>query len=171
MSQAAVTDSPPAADSADAPPLDPEQQFAIRRRKALETHVMYLGLAVVAISLAMTMSVQEGTKVTLPFFNSPLPELCHSRRYFGVDCPGCGMTRCFISLGHGDLISAAKYNVAGLVLFGLTVLQVPYRSFQIWRLVRWRPEWRLRGLSTAIVTVLMTLMFVQWGWKLLQMGS
>ena len=36
----------------------------------------------------------------------PLPELCLARRITGSGCTGCGMTRSFISIMHGDLAGA-----------------------------------------------------------------
>lgn len=130
-----------------------------------EYHVIYLVLSLVVLALAATMSVQGGTQVTLPFFDQPLPELCHMRRYFGVDCPGCGMTRCFISLAHGDVVAAWHYNAGGIVLFGLLVAQIPFRSLQIWRLAQGRDEWRFGMLSTWVSVALAVGIVLQWVWK------
>lgn len=140
------------------------------RRRTFEYHVIILVGSLVVLVLAATMSVQEGTKVTPPFFSQPLPELCHSRRFFGIDCPGCGMTRCFISAAHGDWRAAWRYNPAGIVLFGMLIAQIPFRSLQLWRLRQGKDEWRPRRLITAMSIVLVSLLMLQWFWKLYLMA-
>jgi hypothetical protein len=40
------------------------------------------------------------------------PVLCLFRGITGLPCPSCGMTRAFVSLGHGDLHSAVQSNLA-----------------------------------------------------------
>lgn len=56
-----------------------------------------------------------------------LPETCMSRRIFGVSCPGCGLTRSFVAIAHGEFYLAARANPMGPGLFVLCWLQVPYR--------------------------------------------
>ena len=72
----------------------------------------------------------------LPLLNRPLPELCFLRRYTGLACPGCGLTRSFISLARGELAHAWAFNPAGVLWFVACAVQVPYRSVQLWRLAR-----------------------------------
>ncbi len=35
---------------------------------------------------------------------------CVWQRIFGIPCPGCGMTRAYVSLLHGDIKKAFEYN-------------------------------------------------------------
>lgn len=139
---------------------------AAPQRRSFEYHAIFLVLSVVVLVLAATMSVNDGTKVTPPLLSTPLPELCNMRRFFGIDCPGCGMTRCFISLAHGDLLAAWHYNAGGILLFGLVVAQIPYRSAQLWRIAHGHAEWRPHRLMTGVSVVLVTMLLVQWCWKL-----
>lgn len=137
------------------------------RQRRLEYHLMFLVLSVVVLVLSMTMSVRgAGTQVSLPFLDRPLPELCHMRRFTGLDCPGCGLTRSFISLGHGDVVAAWQFNPAGIVLFGLLIAQLPYRGLQLWRIRRAQPEWYPRSLFTWLTVVLISLMLMQWIFKM-----
>src|SRR5439155_16652693 len=92
------------------------------------------------LAAALLLSVRNRTQVLLPLVELPLPELCMLRRMTGLPCPGCGMTRCFISLAHGDLPAAWSYNPAGLLLFAILVFQIPFRTVQLWRIRRGRPE-------------------------------
>ncbi len=146
-------------------PALPERAGARQRR--VEYHLMFLVLSVVVLALSMTMSVRgAGTQVSLPFLDRPLPELCHMRRFTGLDCPGCGLTRSFISLGHGDVVAAWQFNPAGILLFGLLVAQLPYRSLQLWRIRRAQPEWYPRSLFTWLTVALISLLLMQWIIKL-----
>lgn len=60
-------------------------------------------------------------------FSTPLP-LCAFKALTGVDCPGCGMTRAFLFLGHGRIAEATALHplsvpaflvVAGMAIVGL----------------------------------------------------
>ncbi len=50
-----------------------------------------------------------------------------SRRIFGLPCPGCGLTRSFVAIAHGEFALASQMNPMGPVFFVLCLLQVPYR--------------------------------------------
>lgn len=45
-------------------------------------------------------------------------------------CPGCGISRMFLSLFRFDFVSAAKYNLLVLILLPFAVFQVIYKSYQ-----------------------------------------
>src|SRR5688500_11578668 len=98
-------------------PFDADEQSARARRAARSFHLTILGLALMVLALAAAMQVQGERQVLLPLVGIPLPELCYWRRLFGVDCPGCGLTRCFISLAHLDAAQAWHFNPAGIALF------------------------------------------------------
>lgn len=49
----------------------------------------------------------------LPFSNF---EFCAVKRFLDIPCPGCGLTRSFAQLVHGNIIEALKFNVFGPVL-------------------------------------------------------
>src|SRR5687767_15410905 len=86
-------------------------------------HLVLLVLCAAILFLAAILTVQGQTQVIVPLLGQPVPELCLSRRITGLDCPGCGLTRCFISLAHGNLASAWSFNPAGILLFGIVAAQ------------------------------------------------
>lgn len=47
------------------------------------------------------------------------PSLCLIRRIFGVPCPGCGMTRAFSCVMHGEFKKALQYNRLVVIVFPL----------------------------------------------------
>jgi hypothetical protein len=60
-------------------------------------------------------------------WESPVP-LCAVKALTGLDCPGCGMTRAFLLIGHGGIADATSMHpasvpayliVAGMALTGI----------------------------------------------------
>jgi hypothetical protein len=49
-------------------------------------------------------------------WTSPLP-LCAVKALTGVDCPGCGMTRAFLLIAHGQLHDANYVHPVGIPAF------------------------------------------------------
>lgn len=43
--------------------------------------------------------------------------LCPIKLYFGVDCPGCGMTRAFAAVMQLDFAAAFHYNPRVVIVF------------------------------------------------------
>jgi hypothetical protein len=133
------------------------------RRRQLKYHRMALILACVVLALAAVLKIRNDKQVLVPLIDLPLPEICVSQRFFNVDCPGCGLTRCFISLAHGEVRKAWQYNPAGLAWFAVVVAQLPYRAAVIWRLRRGgtAPEMAARYVNAG-VWALMIALVVQW---------
>lgn len=61
---------------------------------------------------------------------------CVFRKFTGLDCPGCGMTRATYAALHGDLRSAFHFNPVGMVLLPLALLGL---SIEIAGWVRGKP--------------------------------
>ncbi len=49
-------------------------------------------------------------------WESPIP-LCLVKGLTGLDCPGCGMTRAFLLIGHGRLGDAVSMHPASIPAF------------------------------------------------------
>jgi hypothetical protein len=138
------------------------QPAAAVPRPAAVFHLVVLALCSTALLLALALSVRGQSQVVLPGLQLPLPELCMLRRTAGLDCPGCGLTRCFISLAHGDFASAWSYNPAGLLLFVMVALQVPFRAYQLWRIRLGQPELSLGRITPVVFAALALALFAQW---------
>ena len=132
------------------------------RQPETSFHWILFALCATVLLLAWLLGVRGGTSVVLPGFELALPNLCMSRRLMGIDCPGCGMTRCFISLAHADVNAAWAYNPAGIWLFAIMAFQVPYRALQLWRIGRGLPEFSLHRTATWALGLFAVLLLVQW---------
>ena len=143
-----------------------ERKNASSRVETVESQVGYHRL-LLAFSLAVLCACfvlpapGPGGDVRLPFLEAPLPSLCMLKREYGIDCPGCGLTRCFLAMAHTRVAAAWHYHPVGVLLFGAVVAQIPYRLIQIRRLRRGQPElshWTLR----ASLWLILVLFLAQW---------
>ena len=60
--------------------------------------------------------------VAIPPFHTEYFGLCLVKDAFGFACPGCGLTRALLYLGHGDIRSALALNANSLLVFSLLTL-------------------------------------------------
>ena len=88
-------------------------QIASKRKKQT-LHSLIVGFVFFAFLYAIT-----------KFFSIPL---CPIQSLFGISCPGCGLTRGFISILHLDFYKAIQYHILSIPLFIGIVL---YTSFAI----------------------------------------
>lgn len=91
-------------------------------------HLAALGLALGVIGLSVMLTTPDDQRVAVTGLSQfPLPELCQSRVWLRMDCPGCGLTRSFIHFFHGRWDASFQRHRFGWLLAVLTVLQIPYR--------------------------------------------
>lgn len=76
-------------------------------------HVAVVGLVAAAI---------------MPILPPEMMPPCPIRRLFGIACPGCGMTRSFEAVAHGDIVKALGYHPLGppLVVGALMVVMMEF---------------------------------------------
>lgn len=86
--------------------------------------------------------------------------LCPFRALTGLPCPGCGMTRAFCSLGHGDLQGAFGYNVLAPFVFAAALLLWAHALATVLKLdsvrtalERLKPTQRAAGVMLAVTFV------------------
>jgi hypothetical protein len=131
-------------------------------------HWVILAICGAVLVAAGMLTIRE-SGVVIPVFNQPLPELCALRRFTGLCCPGCGLTRCFISVAHGDVAAAWSFNPAGLWLFVIIAAQLPLRSYQLWRVRHGRRELQLASWGAIAFGVFLVALLSQWALRLVSM--
>ena len=127
--------------------------------------VLMLLVAVGILTMSILMRVQGENAVLLPGAVWPLPDSCMSRYWFGVDCPGCGLTRSFICMSQGEFARAAHFNFAGPLAYLFAVIQIPWRGWQLWRWKKFGEAFYSPWLFAAPIVVLCVLI-AQWLLKL-----
>lgn len=91
---------------------------------------LWVALAVLGLVLACVMLYQKGPGNLLW-----LPG-CTFRKWTGLYCPGCGMTRAAYATLHGNLPQAFRMNPVGMVLFPIAMAGL---AFELIGWVRDRP--------------------------------
>lgn len=61
------------------------------------------------------------------------PVICPFRLMTGLPCPGCGLTRSWIALAHGDPGTAFARHAFGPVLFALAIIAVATTVYSLAR--------------------------------------
>jgi hypothetical protein len=116
------------------------------------------------VSLAVLLGM-----LTLGFFvtaqDFPGPSFCVFKTVFHFDCPGCGLTRCFLLIPRGQISRAFFHNWGGpflYILFALIFLAMLFRSFGLnhFNAVFWQK------LRLSLGTFVIILLLVHWGWVL-----
>lgn len=122
--------------------------------------------SLVCLGLALCMHVGDGRKVYFLDWSTALPETCWAHAQLGIDCPGCGLTRTFVHLIHGQWREAWRLSPAGWLVFAFTCAQVPMGLAQIVlrRRDRFVEMWGMWNdwISAGLVVVLL----LQWVFKL-----
>jgi Protein of unknown function (DUF2752) len=141
---------------ADKNAIDNELALARRTRR----HQEMLVICVAVVALAFLLEVHADQRVAFRFLPGwPLPETCPSRTLLHVDCPGCGLTRSFVHLAHGDWRASWNIQRVGMLLALAVVLQIPYRIAALLS-----PGGLPLGTSFPkfVGWLLVTLLFVNW---------
>ena len=153
-----------------APPPDLIDSWRARgRRSAISLHVTLLAVAAMVLAAAVILHVDAQGHVATPWNSSgsSLPPLCFFRRTLGIDCPGCGLTRCFVSAAHGNLAQAWSFHPAGVFMFGLLLAQFPYRTIQIVRLLRGQEELPVMQWAPWLAGTIGVLLIGQWAVRMI----
>lgn len=131
----------------------------------MQYHVSWLVLVSIVLVGVVVLQVNGSESVRIPFFEFDLPTICAMRRYTSLPCPGCGLTRAFVSLGSGEFRNAWKYNPASYAWFVAMLSQFPFRIIQIRRLQQGRDEIHVR-YAFGIWAVLVISLFISWLYRL-----
>lgn len=139
--------------SSPAPPVasPPPKRFATPRLDlAWDRTVLSLCAGTLALSLLLTVA-PGGDGIQL--FGLPVPgRSCASKFLTGLDCPGCGLTRSFLSLAHRRWEEAWHFNRAGGLLFAAMLFQFPYRGLRLLRRTPYSRRFtRAMGVATWLV--------------------
>ena len=61
------------------------------------------------------------------FFGKTLPGACAFESFFGLRCPGCGLTRSFVLTAHLEFAEAYRIHPLGPIGFLAVAVQIPWR--------------------------------------------
>ena len=80
------------------------------------------------------------------------PILCPVRLGWGVPCPGCGLTRAFSFMTHGEFGAGLRFNAMAPIIAAYLALVWTYYALFAWKgsPPRW-PTWRIAGAMMMLV--------------------
>lgn len=109
-------------------------------------HRFMLVVASVIVGSALFFRVPSTDRVEMVGLSGiPMPSMCMSKSLFGVDCPGCGLTRSLLCFFQGDFSSSLALHRIGWVMAIAVLFQFPYRIYALVRKVdyplgKWFPD-------------------------------
>jgi hypothetical protein len=135
----------------------PMSECASENENLLRHHRRVLAIACAVWVLAFALEeVPDGRVSVRGLPQIPLPQTCASRIWFGMRCPGCGLTRSVIHLAHWDWKSSWRSHRLGGLLALVIALQIPYRLLALKRPDRpmIEPRWQA-VLAYALIALLL----------------
>jgi hypothetical protein len=84
--------------------------------------------------------------------------ICIYRRITGIECPGCGLSRGFVQLEHGEVVAAVKLNPLTPVVFFLMASRLLHYvllctlRLDVRNRIPWPVAWKLWGILFAAFT-------------------
>jgi hypothetical protein len=103
-------------------------------RAMLRRHREMLVISSIVVALSFVLQVHDSQQVAMSGLpRLPMPQLCMSKAWFGWECPGCGLTRSFILLAHGDWRGSFQMHRLGWLMALAVLLQFPYRIYALSR--------------------------------------
>ncbi|RME20665.1 MAG: DUF2752 domain-containing protein [Deltaproteobacteria bacterium] len=102
-----------------------------RRRAQSDAFLLLLCAGVILASILLTPS-----DARLALHGVEIPPLCMFKRITGHDCFGCGLSRSFTYMGHGQVANAFRMHKLGPLLYLVVAAQIPLRAravFAWWR--------------------------------------
>jgi hypothetical protein len=125
---------------------------------ARRRHFEMLAVATVVLVAALLLEVRSDQRVAfLSCYR--LPELCLSRSAFGIECPGCGLTRSIVLLTHGDWRGSLAMHRLGWLVALTLLFQFPYRLVA---LTCWNPSPGVQKLFHGFGYLLILLLVGNW---------
>jgi Protein of unknown function (DUF2752) len=94
-----------------------------------------IGAATIIIAGWMSDVTLDGTLALASDPSLKVPVICPVRRFLGISCPACGLTRSVTHLLHGRFADSLQTHRLGWLVFLAIAFQIPYRA------------WRLAGRS------------------------
>lgn len=136
--------------------LTPEQSVRTdaatpRAAGPLRTWGVLVALSAVFVTSAVWRPADEPTII-----------LCVFRAATGYPCPGCGMTRAFCALGHGEIFRAVSFNPFSPLLFVALMLVWAHALSMILKLGRVQAVLERLRPNALAAKVLLALVAVWW---------
>lgn len=96
-------------------------------------NLFFLTMAAAVISFSFALRTDEERGIFVPGTSIIMPATCTSRALYGIECPGCGLTRAFVAISHGRFSRAWELNRASFLVYTFVLSQIPWHLIQFYR--------------------------------------
>lgn len=99
---------------------------------------VHLGILAACALIVVASMVLTPSSEAVHLLGFELPPLCMWKNLTGQDCLGCGLTRSFCYMGHGQIAAAFDLHRLGPAFFAFVAMQLPWRLGRLgaWVLAR-----------------------------------
>lgn len=94
------------------------------KKYSIKERILVILLPIITVTVLYFSAVFVANNFTLP--------QCLTYKYFGIYCPGCGMTRSVIALINGDILLSLRNNaliILGILLVFALYLELAFKVF------------------------------------------
>ncbi len=138
--------------------------------KPTQTAAIWLWLlaSIAVLFLSFMFEVTGERCVVVRGWGAQLPESCAMYSRFGLNCPGCGLTRSFVYMSAGEVGNALKVNPVGILGYLFLLMQIPIAAALLLPPEKRRPWISLHWERTIVwanqwvIVWLMIALCVQW---------
>jgi Protein of unknown function (DUF2752) len=88
-----------------------------------------------------------------------VPVICLVRRFSGIPCPACGLTRSATHLLHGRLWDSLATHRLGWLVLLVVAFQIPYRAWRLTGRSSWLDD---RRVEDVLLTGFFLLLAINW---------
>jgi hypothetical protein len=145
-------------------PLNPDED------RTEHLWILFFCAGAILCSFLMDLAPDGSLRFSVPGAGAvlSLPPFCMSTRLFGITCPGCGLTRSFVAVAHGEYVLALQMNGLGPVLFFLACLQIPYRIVEYLGVFGGSTAWRwLSRAHYPVAWIILAALVGNWIWHMM----
>lgn len=87
---------------------------------------------------------------------------CLYEEITGTSCPTCGLTKSIVSVSHFNFIDAITFNRAGILIYLLFVLQIPYRIGLIFKKPGLFNNKIIKSFSKIYIYLVLFMLLTEW---------
>ncbi len=102
-----------------------------REFKVYKYDGLILGMLLFIIVCSFVFSVHNNVSYIPVGGGKAIPGSCFFKYVTGHNCPTCGMTRSFISIGHGRFYDAMKFNIGGILAYVVCISFIVFYAIKL----------------------------------------
>lgn len=143
------------------------QKFKDFSRTKAFGHLLILSMIVGPLILSRILEpMPTNVEESVTLFGVKLPPICSMKRNFNLPCPGCGLTRSWVSAAHGQYSISWEYHRMGMLLMIYAIIQALRHGFWLAKpSVRTFIDQHGRKLDLLLIPFVILLM-LNWGYNM-----